>query len=358
MDFQQVREEAARRIFEIYPPDRQGRGFICPICGNGSGHSGDGVSFIKDSFRVHCFKCGFGGDIIALKARENNCSYKDAARALAVVLGIGDDYDKKFVDKKLLAEGNFKLNENASSPNLPQTFSSQVEEEKVDCTEFFSDAEKNLQLTDYHLKRGLSWDTAHKFNLGFVKNWRHPKITNAPESPRLIIPTSDFSYLARDVRQNLSESAQKYSKQKFGAAQIFNLPALNSELIFIVEGEFDAMSFYEVGFNAVALGSISNYRKLLDEMMKKNPSTKGFLPTIYILALDNDKAGRATARTLRQIFNDLNFFNMIVRDIYGDFKDANDALVNNRKKFSDAVKRNADTARENFFTKYFNDLHV
>ena len=354
MDFQQVREEASRRIFEIYPPDRQGRGFICPLCGNGSGRSGDGVTFIRDSFRVHCFKCGFGGDIISLKARENNCSYRDAALALAIALNIANDYDKNHVDKKLLENGNFKLNANAQPPNTPQIFSSnQVEETPVDCTQFFLDAEKNLSLTDYPIKRGLSWKTAHFFKLGFVKNWRHPKISNAPESPRLIIPTSPYSYLARDVRQNLSENAKKYSKQKFGAAQLFNLSALNSDLVFIVEGEFDAMSFYEVGFSAVSLGSISNYRKLLDELLNKKPSTKSFIPTIFILALDNDKAGRATTRTLRQIFNDLNLYNVIAQNIYGDFKDANDALVNNREKFSAAVKEIAESARKNFLEKYF-----
>ena len=355
MDFDQIREESARRIFEIYPPDRQGHGFICPICGNGSGRSGDGVTFIRDSFRVHCFKCGFGGDIISLKARENNCSYKDAARALAVVLGIADDYDKRNVDKKLLETGNFNLNENFQQSNTPQIFSQKVNEEpQIDYTQFFADAEKNLELTDYHLKRGLSWETAHKFKLGFVKNWHHPKIQNAPESPRLIIPTSKFSYLARDVRQNLNESAKKYSKQKVGLANIFNLSALNSDLIFIVEGEFDAMSFYEIGFQAVALGSISNYRKLLDEFMTKKPSPEGFLPTTYILALDNDKAGRATSRILRQIFNDLNFYNLLATNIYGDFKDANDALVDNRKKFSESVKKIAESARESFLIKFSN----
>lgn len=353
MDFYKIREEASRRIFEIYQPDRQGRGFICPICGNGSGRSGDGVTFVRDSWKIHCFKCGFSGDIISLKARENNCSYREAAQALAVALGIADDEDKKYVNKKILSEGNFKMRDNVQPSENQQIVSSrQFEEEKIDCTEFILSAEKNLGLTDYHIRRGLSWATAHKFRLGFVKNWVHPKIKNAPESPRLIIPTSRYSYLARDVRTNLSESAKRYSKQKFGAARIFNTSALNSDLIFIVEGEFDAMSFYEVGFEAVALGSISNYRKLLEVMLDKKPSAKGFLPTIFILALDNDKGGRGATRMLRQIFNDMGFYNFIAQDIYGNFKDANDALVDNRKKFSDEVHKIADTAREDFSKKF------
>ncbi len=86
--------------------------------------------------------------------------------------------------------------------------------------------------------------------------------------------------------------------------------------------------------------------------MTKKPSTSGFIPTIFILALDNDQAGRATARTLRQIFNDLNFYNVIAQNIYGNFKDANDALVDNREKFSDAVKKIAESARENFLRHF------
>lgn len=360
MDFQQVREESARRVFELYPPDRQGRGFICPICGNGSGNTGDGVTFVRDSYRVHCFKCGFSGDLIALKARENNCTYKDAARVLAVLLNIGDDYDKKFVDKKLLAEGNFKLRaDSQASNNLPQVFSPpKTAEPELDYMQFFNDAEKNLQFTDYHLKRGLSWETAHHFKLGFIKNWRHPKIQNAPESPRLIIPTSRHSYLARDVRQNLNESAKKYSKQKVGAARIFNTRALNSDLVFIVEGEFDAMSFYEIGFNAVALGSISNYKKFIELVLNKKPSTNNFLPTIFILALDNDKGGRSATRILKPILENFGFYNIIARDIYGNFKDANDALVDNREKFSAAVRSNAESARESFVEKYFTNFNI
>ena len=350
MNFEKIREECARRIFEIYPPDRQGRGFICPICGNGSGNTGDGVTFIRNSYRVHCFKCGFSGDIILLKSQENNCSYKDAAYALAITLNIADDLVKKYVNKKLLSEENFKLIANSQeNVNLPQIFSkNKTKIEEIDYTKFIMEAEKNLQFTDYHLKRGLSWETAHKFKLGFVKNWRHPKIENAPESPRLIIPTSKSSYLARDIRPNLNENAKKYSKQKVGLSKIFNKNALNSEIVFIVEGEFDAMSFSEIGYNAVALGSISNYKKLLDILLKEK-----FLPTIIILALDNDKGGRSATRILKPILENLGFYNKIAKEIYGNFKDANDALVDNREKFINSVKKNAENAKKSFIDKYF-----
>ena len=37
----------------------------------------------------------------------------------------------------------------------------------------------------------------------YVESWTHPKAPQAPPSPRLIIPTSKHSYLARDTRDNL-----------------------------------------------------------------------------------------------------------------------------------------------------------
>ena len=347
MDTEELRQEAARRIFELYPPDRQGRGFICPLCGNGSGNTGDGVTFVKNSYRVHCFKCGFSGDIISLKARENNCSYSDAANALAYILGMVTDKDKHFVKKKLLTEGTFKLRADYQNEKLPQIFSpNMIEEVKVDYSQFISDAEKNLEFTNYHLKRGLSWETAHHFHLGYVKNWNHPKIPNVPSSPRLIIPNGKYGYLARDVRIDLSEKQKKYSKQKVGSSLLFNVDALNSELVFIVEGEFDAMSFHEIGFAAVSLGSISNYNKLIDTLLEKNN-----FPAIIILALDNDKGGKSTTRKLHMILDNIGFYNFIASDIYGEFKDANDALADNREKFSTAVKKNVETARKKFLNK-------
>ena len=108
------------------------------------------------------------------------------------------------------------------------------------------------------------------------------------------------------------------------------------------------MSFSEIGYNAVALGSISNYKKLLDILLNKN-----FMPTIIILALDNDKGGRSATRILKPILENLGFYNKIAKEIYGNFKDANDALVDNREKFINSVKKNAENAKKSFIDKYF-----
>ena len=57
---------AARDYINAHPEvilerDKDGRGFICPFCNNGSGSDGDGLRLNKkDSSGTHykCFKCG------------------------------------------------------------------------------------------------------------------------------------------------------------------------------------------------------------------------------------------------------------------------------------------------------------
>ena len=54
-------------------------GYICPVCGNGSGRSGTGVKLIKgQTFRYKCFKCGTSGDVINFYAAERHISNAEA----------------------------------------------------------------------------------------------------------------------------------------------------------------------------------------------------------------------------------------------------------------------------------------
>ena len=45
--------------------DGSGKGFVCPVCGSGSGKHGTGLTRWKNNpNHWHCWKCGEGGDII------------------------------------------------------------------------------------------------------------------------------------------------------------------------------------------------------------------------------------------------------------------------------------------------------
>ena len=80
------RSDAAREVKTRYaeylqPAKKRIAGkptYICPICGNGTGKDGDGMSIDPhgDGTQLKCFKCGFYGDIVDLYQQEHNCLYR------------------------------------------------------------------------------------------------------------------------------------------------------------------------------------------------------------------------------------------------------------------------------------------
>lgn len=329
----EVQNVAAEHLHSLFPSDNHGKGIICPICGNGSGKKGDGVTFVKNTRILKCFHCGFSGDVIKLVAENSHCSYIEAAKILAEKFGIAHHNDSFHLPTE-----KFQVKQ--------KNFSTEKPIEKIDFTEFFATAEKNLSLTDYHTKRGFSLATCQHFHFGFDTSWQHPKVPNAPKTPRLIVPTSQFSYLARDTRKNIPERQQKYSKQKVGSVQLFNLDALACDFPFVTEGEFDAVSFYEIGFNAVALGSVSNINKFVQHL--KILINK---PKCIIAALDNDDAGKEGNKKLKFELENIGVHVFIADDIYGKYKDANDALIFDRETFVKNAKSVKENAMENITTQ-------
>lgn len=332
LDFEKVLEVATQNIDSLYPPDKRHKGIICPICGNGQGKDGDGVTFVSSGSPVlKCFRCDFSGDVINMTAKAQKISYREAAELLAEKLGI---------DEKNYQYDPGRRTKAFDVPKVEYAVKD-IPEEKIDQTEYFKKVEAHLTDTDYPAKRGLSLKTCRHFHLGFDAHWKHPKIPNAPPSPRLIIPTSDYSYLARDVRSILTDIQKRYSKQKFGSVSVFNIENVGYEYTFITEGEIDAMSLYELcGANAVALGSVSNIQKLVDYL--KTTETKK--PKYLIAALDNDDAGREGNLKLKKALNEIGIKVLIADFIYRDldnnieYKDANEILVKNREAFADNVE--------------------
>lgn len=308
------RDQAKRAIIEnpgIYlEPDKSGNGYICPICGSGSGNKGTGIT-TKDGTHFTCWAgCYTNTDIIDIIGKVYNITeYSDKLNKAAELYGIRIDTEPRAERKA------------APAVRAEQT------ESGTDYTTFYLEAQKNLNKTDYHTRRGLSQATAEYFKLGYVEKWRHPKAPTAPTSPRLIIPTSKYSYIARDTRTELTDTQKAYSKSKAGKVHIFNLEALRTatEPIFITEGEIDAMSIYEAGGIAVALGGISNIKNFAEtvaEIPQQQP---------YIIALDSDTPGE---RASTELYNMLKTIGLKVCElkVQGKYKDANEALVKDRAR--------------------------
>ena len=331
-----VLEEIKSHWRDILPADNSGKGVTCPICGNGSkGKDGDGLRETPTPTVLKCFKCDFAGDVIKAVQEANHYTFYEAVKYCADQLGInyddekGDGYKSKPIPKP-------------PTPS-PTPIKKRVPETDYLRNGFFREAEKHLEETDYWKHRGLSLETAKHFKLGFVKDWTNPVGGFSKPSPRLIIPTSRFSYLARDIRKNLTDFEKKFTKIKVSSVRMFNADeALKHEITFVVEGEIDAMSIYEVGYNALALGSTSNKKMLIDRL--KNPEMECGTK-IFILALDNDDAGKKTSEWLEKELAAINF-PYIVSNITGDYKDANDYLIANREGLSKAVADAAESAKK------------
>ena len=280
--------------------------YECIFCGSGTGRNGTGaLTVYQTSF--YCFSCQKSGDIFDLIQQVEGIGKYEVVQYAAQKYGLSID----------------------NTTNR---------EQNVDYTSFYRECNSHLMDTDYH--RGISLDTLNRFLVGYDAQWQHPKSPQSSPTPRLIIPTSRTSYLARDTRKpaEIPENQRNYTKSKVGNVHIFNEEALQScGVVYVVEGELDALSVIDVGGNAVGLGSVSNINTLF-EVLDHSKRVKN---QRFIISLDNDKAGEKAKNALIDGFNERNI-PYCVYNPNGNHKDSNESLMTNREEFARAVKYGID----------------
>lgn len=338
------REEAREYIIahgtELLTPDGSKRGFLCPICGSGSGKKGTGISSKDKNKHFTCWAgCFTNADIIDIWGMQNGIAdYNEKLKGAAAEFGI--EIESGYVNTgKSSAQSDFGLPDQ-EQPDEP-------EEQKTDFTPFFLQAHKDIEKTDYWKKRGLTKATVDRFMVGYCEAWRNPKTPNAPATPRLIIPVTKYSYLARDTREAIPEYQEAYKKSKAKGEErpnwIFNYKCLESatQPIYVVEGEIDAMSIIEAGGEAVAIGSLAFISSFLDLLKEKRPSQP------LIISMDNEKDADKKAKceeAAQKIASGCQALGITCRieNVAGDCKDANEALVKDYTAFKERVERLKD----------------
>lgn len=283
--------------------------WICPFCG-----SGDNVhhtaAFHINGTRYKCFSCDAGGDIFDLVAHMEN---------------LPSDWKKHY-------NCTLKIMRSYMNGNKPkQSIEKYIPKFTVlaDYTDYLHKCHKNVEQTDYFCNRGLSRELIDRFNLGYDIE---KKVATIPYNPDC------KGY----VHRNLWESDNKYCK--FGN-EIFNIEALysegidkfffgNDEYTFVTEGQIDAMSFEEIGLSAIGLGGVNEVSKLIN-WLKNCPCDR-----ILVLALDNDKAGRrATGKFIEELAEaELDQRYIVISNLYGKYKDANEYLIANKEGFIERMK--------------------
>ena len=300
-------------------------GYICPICGSGTGTKGTGIT-TKDGVHFTCWTgCFTNSDIIDIIGIEKQLSeYNDKFRCACNAYDINyddlkPDYSidvttqKEFIDAEEQDEEIEEEQQENKLPNYMPFYEKCKNYRKGNC--------------DYLNKRGISDKTQDHFFIGYCPTWRSPKALSNGQNPgaskRVIIPSSRYHYLARDINPNSYNP-----KMKEGKLALFNLKALDNPKtpVFVVEGEIDAMSIYEVGYQAIALGGAGGHKILLNYLKKHA------LNVPILVALDSDNPGQKMAEKLLNELLSINVEAYRV-NINGEYKDPNEHLIKNRQSF-------------------------
>lgn len=325
-------QEIKQRYPEILEPAREISGkpsYICPVCGNGSGPDATGVQVDPhgDGTQLHCFKCGFHGDILDFYQKVHNCTLPEAIRALAERLAIPADFEDWREPIRL--EPVKKTN--------PETVQAQDQtKEKKDFSEDLQKWRQNLtqypEALEYLNARGITLATAQRYGIGFD-----------PSRHRIILPTSKNFYTARDTT---GTQEPKYLNAKDAQPELFNAAALYEpdagNVVFITEGIFDALAVIQSGQAAIALNSTSNTRKLVEILQKQKTDNT------LVLLLDADTAGNRAAAELAGALQTLEISFLIGSPeiLSGGYKDPGQIWQEDRASFLERINDYARRADE------------
>jgi len=349
---------------EILGHDRQGKGFICPKCGNGTGRSGNGLHFKTGELLLKCFSCGEAFDPLgALQVSEGLPDFSSTLERACQITGFRPSESP--APKKSNGKGPQSPesvgghNQAIIKPKTPQ------KAPEVDYSGYFEECFARND-GEYLKSRGISEEVQISHKIGFDPKWENPTSPKDPKLPRLIIPTSRTSYVARKAGPVSPTFDDRI--RKAGGLHLLNEETLNdgadSRPCFIVEGEIDALSLEEIGQRALALGGTSGKDRLLD--LLKGATT----PPVLILALDNDGPGKDAQDGKRDPStgyldpNDKGLYmellsrglSVFEADYSGErwtrpekpLKDANDFLLEDRGAFEEWASQQVELTRAKF----------
>jgi len=314
-----------------------GGGYACLFCKSGHRPGGTGALKVYDrGKRAKCQSCGANVDIFGAYGQINGLNENDKEDFKTIVKGLCDTLGESYPGQS----GTDQKGKPTPKPQPPKP--EPIEEEpETAYKDYFLKAHEHIKETDYPQRRGLSDEIINRFKLGYDTEYKHPKSPRMTPSPRLIIATSPYSFLARYTGEGkFIYNGEDRSKDKVGRVHIFNSWSIGQakQPIFIVEGEIDALSIMEVGGLAIGLGSMSNYNRL-KETLEKGAETK----QPFIICLDNEKEEEKrqrveqNARKIEEVLDGLHY-NHYRRDINRAYKDANEHLVQDREGFTRIVK--------------------
>ena len=369
MRIDEIKREYSERLIDIITGrDGSGKGYICPFCGSGSGPHGTGLSESHDKAgrlqkgKFHCFNCEWTGDAFDMIKKvygiENIIDQVKKAESLlnmplldASERNAGTMPEKVFdwEDEISLEEPGAEKTPEAEDKNTSEKDDKLKENIRAEMEAYAAALPLSKAGLSYLRARGISQDTAIKYKLGFIENYGREGMN----TPAIMIPDGPDSYTARSITTN--EGSRKVRKRKAGERQgYFNSGILGKPptVVYIVEGQFDALSIIEVGAHAIATGGSG--KQLKDEILKYERRP------IFIILPDNDRNPDGTPDYKKgygkgkQIKEDLDAANIPALFINtadpaqwpANIKDANEYLVKDRAAFTELIRSHAQEVED------------
>lgn len=275
------------------------------------------MGFYRAKNRAHCFGCGKSYDIFNVIGLDFNLtSFKEELAKACELFGVQ------------IERTNYSVNKiKAVIPKVNTQRKTYVEKSVKSFLKYYDSLSPVSTSTNYMHKRGISDEVCDKFKIlydpKFITRDNTRDTDKLMKWQAVIIPKTEFSYLAR----NTDAACKGYNRiRNHGKSALYNSQILDDNTlthVFIVEGEFDVLSIYEVGGKSIGLGGVSGVDKLIVRL--KSSSSR----PVILIALDNDEAGLKAAFNLSLKLRSLDIpFKMV--NLYETYKDANEMLLKDR----------------------------
>lgn len=337
------------------------RGYVCPICGNGTGRDGTGLE-TKDNIHFTCFKCNeiVNADIIdIIGVKYGIYDDKDKFDRAYAEYGISIDDDHNITSragqraKKMQAKVESDKDIDAGQQATEYKFNEQIETAHKALLD-------NPQALKHYTDRGLSIETIKRFKLGYAEQGHNSLLEAYPKNKasdkskqalyNYVLPyrdaAGDYVYFQTEIadREQIDTYNPKYrfinNNTNDMPKQCFNeyyITPENAGIIFLCEGIYDALSVEQEGYRAIG-GIGTAYRRILK--ICEETKTDAF----FIIALDNDEAGKKAIESLKECFDNMSIHYMLAPA--AEYKDYNEALCADRDKFSAFIGETVNKAIE------------
>lgn len=297
MQIEEIKKHYSEDIFQaLLDRDGSGQGYICPFCGSGAGPKGTGLRplSVKGKRRPGSYKCfnagcewaGDGLDLIGgmYHITDATGQIQKAEEILKrPLLNRSEDpgEKKRDTDEPKKPEQKTRDNDNKKESGINENL---IKEIQAEMQTYAANLKGSKKAQAYLKARGISIDTAIKYGLGFCENYNR----DGMNTPAIIYPDGPTSYTARSIETD--ESSRKVRKRKGGEYQdIFNFSILTADscppVVYIVEGQADALSIIQAGAQAIATGGSTSANRIKEEIEKLAPDKLPY----FVLLPDNDR---------------------------------------------------------------------